>query len=156
MLSIKLERGLWGTKSFTLSVWSLTEDLTRPEGFRGTRQNWNKFSEWCIPSWSGRGWVLKYSTCHHQFREFSSATWDPQWSIPPNIFILFFLSLSYNMCTESFSDLMFPESSVLYLAQSQDLGFPVVLVQVLQDSTASKIKVLSSQRGLENNTFREV
>lgn len=60
------------------------------------------------------------------------------------------------MCTESFSDLMFPESSILYLAQSQDLGFPVVLVQVLQDSTASKIKVLSSQRGLENNTFREV
>lgn len=57
------------------------------------------------------------------------------------------------MCTESFSDLMFPESSLLYLAQSQDLGFPVVLVQ---DSTASKIRVLSSQRGLENNTFREV
>lgn len=64
-------------------------------------------------------------------------------------FYSFFPSLSYNMHTEFFN-VIFTESSIHCPAQSQDLGFPVVLVQVLQDCRASKIKGHCSQYGSEN------
>ena len=74
----------------------------------------------------------------------------------PKLFYSFYYFQFNNMYIESFSDVVFTESSIPCPAQSQDLGFPAVPVQMLQDCIASKIKVHSGQRGSEHNTFREV
>lgn len=63
MFSMRLEGGLCDLKvvshylTILACIWSLAEDLASPEDIRKTRQNWNQFSERCIPSWANEEWV---------------------------------------------------------------------------------------------------
>lgn len=75
---------------------------------------------------------------------------------PPKHFYSFNSFQLNNLYTESFSDLVFAESSIPRPVWSWDLGFPAVCVQVLQDCIASKIKVCSDRCGSEHNIFRQV